>query len=65
VPTLVIHAQDDREVSADHARRYAGAGGHVRLYWADGLGHRRILADKGVVERAVGFVANREPLLLH
>ncbi|GLS41525.1 alpha/beta hydrolase [Mesorhizobium tianshanense] len=66
VPTLVIHAPDDREVSADHARLYAGAGDHVRLYWADGLGHRRILADKGVVARAVGFVAeHREPSLLH
>ncbi|TIP85746.1 MAG: alpha/beta hydrolase [Mesorhizobium sp.] len=66
VPTLVIHASDDREVSADHARLYAGAGDHVRLYWADGLGHRRILADRGVVERAVGFVAeHREPVSLH
>ncbi|RUU26003.1 MULTISPECIES: alpha/beta fold hydrolase [unclassified Mesorhizobium] len=66
VPTLVIHAPDDREVSADHARLYAGAGDHVTLYWADGLGHRRILADKGVVERAIGFVAeHREPSLLH
>ncbi|RUV61188.1 MAG: alpha/beta fold hydrolase [Mesorhizobium sp.] len=66
VPTLVIHAPDDREVSADHARLYAGAGDHVRLYWADGLGHRRILADRGVVERAIGFVAeHREPSLLH
>ncbi|BCH17197.1 MULTISPECIES: alpha/beta hydrolase [unclassified Mesorhizobium] len=66
VPTLVIHASDDREVSADHARLYAGAGDHVRLYWADGLGHRRILADRGVVERAVGFVAeHRESVSLH
>ncbi|TIN07564.1 alpha/beta fold hydrolase [Mesorhizobium sp.] len=66
VPTLVIHAPDDREVSADHARLYAGAGDHVRLYWADGLGHRRILADKSVVERAVGFVAeHRQPVSLH
>ncbi|RWP58194.1 MAG: alpha/beta hydrolase [Mesorhizobium sp.] len=65
VPTLVIHAPDDREVCADHARLYAGAGDHVRLYWADGLGHRRILADRGVVERAIGFVAeHREPSLL-
>ncbi|MER9524841.1 alpha/beta fold hydrolase [Mesorhizobium sp. M0292] len=64
VPTLVIHAPDDREVPADHARRYAGAGSHVRLHWADGLGHRRILADKGVIERAVTFVKNeREPIL--
>ena len=60
VPTLVIHAPDDREVPADHARRYAGAGSHVRLHWAEGLGHRRILADKGVVERAVGFVTGRQ-----
>ncbi|RWO35662.1 MAG: alpha/beta hydrolase [Mesorhizobium sp.] len=66
VPTLVIHAPDDREVSADHARLYAGAGDHVRLYWADGLGHRRILADRGVVERAVGFVAeHRAQVSLH
>ncbi|RWQ78726.1 MAG: alpha/beta hydrolase [Mesorhizobium sp.] len=66
VPTLVIHAPDDREVSADHARLYAGAGDHVTLYWADGLGHRRILADKGVVERAIDFVAeHREPVSLH
>ena len=64
VPTLVIHAPDDREVPADHAKRYAGAGSHVRLHWADGLGHRRILADKGVVERAVAFVrSEREPIL--
>lgn len=66
VPTLVIHAPDDREVPAEHAKRYAGAGGHVRLHWADGLGHRRILADKGVVASAVAFVAeHREPSLLH
>src|SRR5699024_1083503 len=32
-PTLVIHAPDDREVSADHARQYAGAGAHVQLFW--------------------------------
>lgn len=66
VPTLVIHAPDDREVSPEHARQYARAGAHVRLSWADGLGHRRILADRGVVEQAVSFVADAsEPALLH
>ncbi|CCV06927.1 Hydrolase [Mesorhizobium metallidurans STM 2683] len=66
VPTLVIHAPDDREVSADHARLYADAGDHVRLHWADGLGHRRILADKAVIERAIGFIAgHRDPVSLH
>ncbi|MET2826790.1 alpha/beta hydrolase [Mesorhizobium shangrilense] len=66
LPTLVIHAPDDREVSADHAELYAGAGDHVRLYWAEGLGHRRILTDKRVVGQAVNFVAGRpESALLH
>ena len=60
LPTLVIHAPDDREVSTDHARLYASAGNHVRLHWADGLGHRRILADAGVVAQAVGFVTEKQ-----
>lgn len=59
IPTLVIHAADDREVPAEAARRYAQAGDHVRLHWADGLGHRRILADRNVVAETVEFVADR------
>jgi pimeloyl-ACP methyl ester carboxylesterase len=55
-PTLVIHSPDDREVSAEHARMYAASGDHVRLHWAEGLGHRRILADAGVIRLAVGFL---------
>lgn len=56
-PTLVIHAPDDREVSADNASALASVGSHVHLHWAPGLGHRRILADPAVVRQAVGFVA--------
>lgn len=55
VPTLVVHAPDDREVPADDARDYGGAGGHVTLYWAPGLGHRRVLSDSEVVSRIVSF----------
>lgn len=66
IPALVIHAADDREVPADDARALASAGGHVRLHWADGLGHRRILSDPSVVELSVGFVTERrEPALVH
>jgi pimeloyl-ACP methyl ester carboxylesterase len=66
IPTLVIHAPDDREVSADSARMFAAAGDHVRLHWAQGLGHRRILADAAVVTEAVRFVAEqKEPELVH
>jgi pimeloyl-ACP methyl ester carboxylesterase len=55
VPTLVIHAPDDREISPDNANAFAGAGPHVKLHWAKGLGHRRILADPDVVAEAVRF----------
>lgn len=55
IPTLVVHAADDREVPADSARRYASAGEHVRLFWADGMGHRRILASPAVVRETVDF----------
>ncbi len=62
VPTLIIHAPDDREVSAESARRYASAGEHVRLHWAEGLGHRRILADAGVVDATVRFAVGAAAL---
>lgn len=66
IPTLVIHAPDDREVSPDNAKAFARAGEHVRLSWARGLGHRRILADPVVAGEAVRFVAEvSEPVLSH
>jgi pimeloyl-ACP methyl ester carboxylesterase len=55
VESLVIHSADDKEVSPDHARRFAGAGTHVRLAWVNGLGHRRILFDPAVAAQAVDF----------
>lgn len=57
IPALVIHDEDDAEVSAAEGRDMAGAGGHVTLKLTRGLGHRRILADAGVVAAAVAFVA--------
>jgi pimeloyl-ACP methyl ester carboxylesterase len=63
LPTLVIHAHDDKEVGADHAEDYAAAGDHVELRWADGLGHRRILAGREVIEQAVDFVSGPRPAM--
>lgn len=57
VPTLVIHAPGDREVPPAEARDHAAAGGHVRLIWVEGLGHRRILSDPGVVAKTVAFLS--------
>lgn len=66
VPTLVIHAPDDKEVPAENARAYAAAGRHVRLVWAPGLGHRRIVAGPGVLAEIAGFVEGpRLPEFVH
>lgn len=59
VPALVIHAPDDKEVAPANAEQFAAAGRHVKLRWASGLGHRRILADGDVVRGVVGFVTGR------
>ncbi len=63
LPTLVVHAPEDREVPAEHAELYAAAGNHVRLHWAPGLGHRRILADPAVIAEALRFVTDEPPTL--
>jgi alpha-beta hydrolase superfamily lysophospholipase len=54
-PMLVIHAEDDKEVPAMHARRYAAAGANVTLEWANGFGHRRIVSAEPVIDRIVDF----------
>lgn len=56
-PVLVIHAEDDKEVSAAHARRYAASGTHVRLSWANGFGHRRIMSAGPVLDEVAAFLA--------
>ncbi len=63
-PTLVIHAPDDREVPASEAVDHDSAGNHVRLEWAGGLGHRRILTDARVVAKTVAFVGEPGELAL-
>lgn len=60
LPALVIHAPDDKEVPAKEAEALARAGEHVRLVWAPGLGHRRILADRGVSRQIVEFLTDTE-----
>ncbi|MCG5478744.1 alpha/beta fold hydrolase [Sinorhizobium alkalisoli] len=56
IPTLVIHAEDDKEVPAYHARRYGDAGPNIDLHWANGLGHRRIVSAQPVIERVTAFL---------
>jgi len=62
IPTLVIHARDDKEVPARCAEMVARAGSHVRLHWADGLGHRRIIASTDVADKIADYVSGPVPL---
>lgn len=57
VPTLVIHAPDDKEIPFSDAEAMAAAGDHVSLQAAPGLGHRRILMSSLVQESAAAFIA--------
>lgn len=55
-PGLIVHDPEDRTVpfAASEALHAAWAGS--RLESAAGLGHRRLLADAGVIARSVGFI---------
>ncbi|MBX4930839.1 alpha/beta hydrolase [Rhizobium bangladeshense] len=55
-PVLVMHAEDDKEVSPAHARRYGAAGESVRLLWANGFGHRRIVSAAPVLAAIATFL---------
>ncbi|MDH6267198.1 alpha-beta hydrolase superfamily lysophospholipase [Rhizobium sp. SG_E_25_P2] len=57
LPVLVLHAEDDKEVPAAAARKYATAGPHVRLEWLNGWGHRRIVSSPEAIEHIKSFVA--------
>ncbi|CAD7045293.1 alpha/beta hydrolase [Pseudorhizobium endolithicum] len=54
-PLLVVHAEEDKEVDAAHARRYASVPS-ARIHWANGHGHRRIIAAPEVIDTVVGFL---------
>ncbi len=57
VPTLVMHAPDDKEIPFSDAESLASAGAHVELLPMPGFGHRRILQSKKVHQEAAEFVS--------
>lgn len=55
-PLLVIHDRGDREVPWTDGEAIASAWPSARLLSTEGLGHRRILRDPGVIQEAVSFL---------
>ena len=61
MPILVVHDEEDREVPARHGRRIAEAYSSVAdLTLTQGLGHRRILGDPGVIETVTRFLTKTD-----
>jgi pimeloyl-ACP methyl ester carboxylesterase len=60
VPTLVVHDRGDRQTPWAGSARLVDSLPEARLITTDGLGHRRILKDPGVVRQVVDFLADRD-----
>jgi pimeloyl-ACP methyl ester carboxylesterase len=57
---LIVHDRSDREVPFLSAQSLHRAWQGSELMATEGLGHRRLLADPAVVERAVRFAVGWE-----
>lgn len=53
---LIIHDEDDQDVSVNDARQNAQAWVHAELLITRGLGHRRVLMDNGVIDTIKDFL---------
>jgi len=60
-PMLVIHDRADREVPWSDGEAVALASPQGRLLSTDGLGHRRILRDPGVIKASLAFLMQGGP----
>jgi pimeloyl-ACP methyl ester carboxylesterase len=60
VPTLVLHDRGDRQTPYAEAVRLVESLPDARLVTTDGLGHRRILKDPGVIREVLAFLRSDE-----
>ncbi len=60
IPTLVIHAPDDREIPFADAEAMASVGSQVHLMAVPGFGHRRILMAPSIHRAAARFIRTGE-----
>lgn len=56
VDLLVVHDENDPEVSISHALEITRVYPQATLYRTQGLGHTRILRDDGVIRRCLSFI---------
>lgn len=58
-PALFIHDRDDKETHFDGGMALARAWPDARLHATEGLGHRRILRDRAVIQASVDFIGDQ------
>jgi pimeloyl-ACP methyl ester carboxylesterase len=56
-PTLIVHDRDDRVNRFADAEAYRDAIKGAQLIATQGLGHRRILKEEGVIQQVTRFIA--------
>ena len=56
--TLIIHDEDDKEISIEDSKLIAKSIKNVKTFFTKNLGHRRILRDEKVVKEIVNFINN-------
>jgi len=60
VPALIIHDKDDQDVAYEQGKMVAEKWPGARFVTTSGLGHRRILRDKSIIETTVQFLSDTE-----
>lgn len=53
---LLVHDEDDQEVTIDHPKALMEIHSQTRLFKTKGLGHTRILKDQSVIDQCVTFI---------
>jgi hypothetical protein len=56
IDILLVHDEDDEEVTIEHAHRLIEQYSRAQLYQTKGLGHTRILKDDAVIKHCVTFI---------
>ena len=55
-PLLILHDRDDADVPVHHPEAWVAVWPGARLEFTEGLGHRRILRDRGAAQLVVEFM---------
>lgn len=56
IPALIIHDEEDKVIPCQISKRFSTKSKLIKLLITRGLGHLRILKDRGVIESVIGYL---------